>query len=114
MGVINVQGIGAVQIEGDTPNEAEIESFQRFASVRKEGELLDGPAGEAADSFIKSPSFGRIVTEVGLAIGGSVLTGGLALPALGARVGLLARPFLTQLAKSSAGAAAGAFIALRQ
>ena len=107
MGVVNIQGIGAVQIAGDTPNESELEAFQKFIAVRKEDELLDPEADAQADSFLKSPSFGRILTEVGFAIGGSILTGGLALPALGARVGLLARPFLKQLAKASAGSAAG-------
>jgi hypothetical protein len=57
--------------------------------------------------FLGSPSFKRLLLEAGLAIGGTVLSGGLALPATAARVGFLARPFLMQLAKSSFGSAAG-------
>lgn len=107
MGKVNIQGLGTVNIEGDKPNEQEIEVFKRMLAVKESGKLVDAPAEEVTESFLTSPKFGRILTEVGLAIGGSIATGGLALPGLALRAGMLARPFLTQLAKSSIGAGVG-------
>jgi predicted nucleic-acid-binding protein len=101
MGIINVEGIGAVQIQGDTPTpEEEKTIMDHFASKSKD----DAPG---VTKFLGSPEFARIVLETGLGIGGSLLTGGAALPATVARVGFLARPFFTQLMKSAAGSAAG-------
>ena len=107
MGRVNIVGLGTVDIEGDTPNEQEIEVFKRMAAVKGANKITDGPAEQVTESFFQSPSFGRILTEAGLAIAGSVATGGLALPGLALRAGMLARPFLTQLAKSSIGAGVG-------
>jgi hypothetical protein len=107
MGRVNIIGLGQVDIEGDTPNEQEIEVFKRMAAVKGAEKLENGPAEEATDSFLTSPKMGRILTEVGLSIAGSVATGGLALPGLALRAGMLARPFLVGLAKASAGSAAG-------
>ena len=107
MGRVNIVGLGTVDIEGDTPNEQEIEVFKRMAAVKGADKITDGPAEEVTESFFQSPTFGRILTEAGLAIGGSIATGGLALPGLALRAGMLARPFLTQLAKSSIGAGVG-------
>jgi len=107
MGRVNIQGLGVVNIEGDKPNEQELEVFKRMLSVKESGKLVDAPAEEVTESFMTGPKFGRILTEVGLAIGGSIATGGLALPGLALRAGMLARPFLTQLAKSSIGAGVG-------
>ena len=107
MGKVNIQGLGTVNIEGDKPNEQEIEVFKRMLAVKESGKLVDAPAEEVTENFLTSPKFGRILTEVGLAIGGSIATGGLALPGLALRAGMLARPFLTQLAKSSIGAGVG-------
>lgn len=101
MGIINVEGLGAVQIQGDTPTpEEEKIIMDHFASKSKD----DAPS---VTKFLTSPEFARIALETGLGIGGSLLTGGAALPATVARVGFLARPFLTQLMKSAAGSAAG-------
>ena len=107
MGRVNIQGLGVVDIEGDTPNEQEIKVFQRMVEAKGASQLTDGAAEEVTDSFMSSPTFGRILTEAGLAIAGSIATGGLALPGLALRAGMLARPFLTQLAKSSIGAGVG-------
>ena len=79
MGRVNIIGLGQVDIEGDTPNEQEIEVFKRMAAVKGAEKLENGPAEEATDSFLTSPKMGRILTEVGLSIAGSVATGGLAL-----------------------------------
>jgi|TARA_R110000796_G_scaffold65980_1_gene152159 hypothetical protein len=107
MGKVNIIGLGQVDIEGDTPNEQEIEVFKRMAAIKGAEKLENGPAEEATDNFLTSPKMGRILTEVGLSIAGSVATGGLALPGLALRAGMLARPFLVGLAKASAGSAAG-------
>jgi len=107
MGRVNIVGLGTVDIEGSTPNEKEIEVFKRMAAIKGADKITTGPAEEVTESFFQSPSFGRILTEAGLAIAGSVATGGLALPGLALRAGMLARPFLTQLAKSSIGAGVG-------
>lgn len=80
MGRVNIVGLGTVDIEGDTPNEQEIEVFKRMAAVKGADKITDGPAEEVTESFFTSPTFGRILTEAGLAIGGSIATGGLALP----------------------------------
>jgi len=104
MGVINIEGIGPIQIQGDTPTEQESKAIGELV---KNTPKTDVKTVEETDSFLGSPSFKRLVLEAGLAIGGSVLSGGLALPAMAARVGFLARPFLMQLAKSSAGSAVG-------
>ena len=107
MGRVNIQGLGVVDIEGDKPNEQELEVFKRMLSVKDSQKITEGPAEEVTESYFKSPKFGRLLTEAGLAIAGSVATGGLALPGLALRAGMLARPFLTQLAKSSIGAGVG-------
>ena len=104
MGIINVEGLGEVQITGDKPNEEEqkiiLETLEKMPASDKD-------INDKTDSFVKSNAFGRLAIEVGLGIGGSLLTGGAALPALALRAGFIARPFLAQLAKSSLGAAAG-------
>jgi predicted hydrocarbon binding protein len=107
MGKVNIQGLGTVNIEGDKPNEKEIEVFKRMLAVKDSQNLTEGPAEEVTENFLTSPKFGRILTEAGLAIAGSIATGGLALPGLALRGTMLARPFLTQLAKSSIGAGVG-------
>jgi len=107
MGRVNITGLGVVDIEGDTPNEEEIAVFQRMIEAKGTAQIVDGPAEEITQSFMSSPAFGRLLTEAGLAIAGTIATGGLALPGIALRAGMLARPFLTQLAKSSVGAGIG-------
>ena len=107
MGRANIKGLGVVEIEGNTPNEEEIAVFQRMIEAKGAAQVTDAPAEELTESFMSSPAFGRLLTEAGLAIAGSIATGGLALPGLAIRAGMLARPFLTQLAKSSIGAGVG-------
>ena len=104
MGVINIEGIGPVEIKGDAPTEQE---SLAIGELVKNTPKSDEQTVAETDSFLGSPSFKRLLLEAGLAIGGTVLSGGLALPATAARVGFLARPFLMQLAKSSAGSAVG-------
>jgi len=106
MGEIFVEGLGTVQIEGSEPTEAESKAIsQGYEQYKEQLSLPD--AEKTADAFLSGPSIGRFVTEVGLSIAGSVLTGGLALPGLALRAGMLARPFLTKLATSSLASGAG-------
>ena len=108
MGRVNIQGLGVVDIEGNAPNEQELEVFKRALELKKVDQLTDKPAEELTESYISSPAFKRLLVEAGLAIGGTIATGGLALPGiLAVRGTMLARPFLTQLAKSSLGAGVG-------
>ena len=107
MGQINVEGVGIVDIKGDTPTYSEMQEIQNTAESLKADNLVTGEAENETENFFKTPAFGRLVLEAGLSIGGAVATGGLALPAIAARAGFLARPFLTQLAKSALGSAAG-------
>lgn len=103
MGIINIEGLGSIKIAGDTPTPEEEKSIiKALDKIPASSAEIDLKASE----FTKSPSFARLGLEIGLGIAGSVFTGGLALPTL-ARAGMLARPFLTQLAKSSAGSAVG-------
>ena len=106
MGQIFVEGLGTVEIQGDTPNENESKQIGLALDQIKENKFQ--PESEkVADSFLNGPTVGRIALELGLSIAGTVATGGLALPALVARAGFLARPTLVALAKSSFGSAVG-------
>ena len=75
MGIINVEGLGEVQITGDKPNEEEqkiiLETLEKMPASDKD-------INDKTDSFVKSNAFGRLAIEVGLGIGGSLLTGGAA------------------------------------
>lgn len=104
MGVINVEGLGAIEIKGDQPTQEEL---QVISEQVRDLPKSDSFAAQETDNFLSSPSFGRIVLEVGLGVAGSLLTGGAALPALAARASMLSRPFLMQLAKSSLGSGVG-------
>ena len=106
MGQIFVEGLGTVEIQGDTPSENETKQIGLALDQIKENKFQ--PESEKiADSFLNGPTVGRIALELGLSIAGTVATGGLALPALVARAGFLARPTLMALAKSSLGSGVG-------
>ena len=133
MAIINIEGLGEVEIQGDTPTPEESRIILKAVETKKQEkmaqdlpslgetyvtdkELSSGLTSEeiaaqdqALGEYLKSPEFFRLVAEIGGATAGSILTGGLALPAaaVAARAGMLARPFLAKLAQSSAGAAAG-------
>ena len=106
MGEIFVEGLGNVQIQGDEPTEAESKAISQGFEQYKD-QLATPNAEKTADSAFTGPKIARFVAEVGLSIAGSFLTGGLALPGLALRTSMLARPFLTQLAKSSLASGAG-------
>ena len=55
MGRVNIQGLGVVDIEGDTPNEQEIKVFQRMVEAKGASQLTDGAAEEVTDSFHEFP-----------------------------------------------------------
>jgi hypothetical protein len=115
MGKINVEGLGVVEIEGDTPTleEQQVikENYNRItteeaAAKRVNNDIQPWTSGQAA----------RFAIEAGLAVGASIATGGLALPAIAARAGMLGAEFAGQLAISSlaAGAASGAGAVIAQ
>ena len=133
MAIINIEGLGEVEIQGDTPTPEESRIILKAVEAKKQEKIAqDIPSlgetyvtdtqlssgltpeevaaqDQALANYLKSPEFGRLVLEIGGATIGSIATGGLALPAaaVAARAGMLARPFLSKLAQSSAGAAAG-------
>jgi hypothetical protein len=106
MGKINVEGLGVVEIEGDIPTleeqQAIKENYNRITTEQS--------AAKRVDSVIEPWTTGqvtRFALEAGFGIGASILTGGLALPALAARGGMLALPFARQLGISTLASAAG-------
>ena len=111
MGIINVEGLGAVQIEGDVPTYEEQEIIKQNFTKIQEDQSSGKRAEDASNSFFTPQNIARFGLELGFGVAGAlaaVPTGGLSLTALAAlRGGMLARPFITQLAKSSFGAAAG-------
>ncbi len=126
MGIINIEGLGDIEIQGDTPTPEESRLILKAAEVKKQEKIAqDLPStqetfvtekdltGEFTESdkaignFLTSPEFGRLVLEIGGAIGGAALTGGLGTPVALARIGMISKPFLKQLLKSSLGAGAG-------
>jgi hypothetical protein len=107
MGQIFVEGLGSVEIQGDTPNENETKQIGLALDQIKENRFQ--PESEkVADSFLTGPGIARLGLEIAGSIVGTVATGGLALPAIIARGGFLARSTLAALAKSSLGSGAGA------
>lgn len=106
MGQIFVEGLGTVEIQGDTPNENESKQIGLALDQIKENRFQPD-SEKVADSFLSGPNIARLGLELGLSIAGTVATGGLALPAIALRGGMLARPFLTKLAQSSLGSAVG-------
>ena len=109
MGQINIQGLGSIQIEGATPTDLEKREIEKFVKENPQALNSDQYLEGETDKLIKGPSWGRLALEIGGSIVGSVMTGGLGLPLMAARMAMLTRPFLTALAKSSAGSGAGAF-----
>ena len=130
MGIINIQGLGDVEIQGETPTPEESRLILKAVEVKKQEkiaqdlpstqetfvtdrELTGEMVGKGSDvdkaigDFLTSPEFGRLVLEIGGAIGGAALTGGLGTPVALARIGMISKPFLKQLLKSSLGAGAG-------
>ena len=106
MGQIFVEGLGTVEIQGNTPNENETKQIGLALDQIKENRFQP-EAEKVADTFLSGPTIGRIGLELALSIAGTVATGGLGLPALVARGGFLARSTLAALAKSSLGSGAG-------
>lgn len=121
MGIINIEGLGDIQIQGDTPTQEESRIILKAAQAKSEQKAAleripsvsdtdvpeDTGAAERMKEYVSSPEFQRAALEIGGGVAGSIATGGLGLPVLAARVGMRALPFLTQLAKSAGGAALG-------
>ncbi len=107
MGQINVKGLGIVNIEGETPSEKEAAKIKEAVDSINTNLVGDAVADEATQEYMESPSFGRILTEAGLSIVGSLGTGAKYLPGIARTVGMLSEPFIKRLLKTSVGAAAG-------
>lgn len=107
MGKINVQGLGIVEIEGDTPNTEESKKISEALKSLNTEVSSDIVADKAAQEYADGPNFGRILTEVGGSIAGSIAAGGFTLPGIARMVGMRSLPFLKALAKASAGSGAG-------
>jgi hypothetical protein len=107
MGKINVQGLGIVEIEGDTPTTQESNEISKALQTLMTDQVSDSVADKAATEYADGPNFGRIATEVAGSIAGSIAAGGFTLPGIVRLVGMRSLPFLKALAKASAGSAAG-------
>jgi hypothetical protein len=122
MGIINIEGLGDVQIQGDTPTQEESRIILKAAQTKSEQKAAlertpsisdtdvpeDTGAAERIKEYVSSPEFYRAALEIAGGVGGSIATGGLGLPVLAAtKLGMRSLPFLIQLAKSTGGAALG-------
>jgi hypothetical protein len=122
MGIINIEGLGDIQIQGDTPTPEESRIILKAAQTKSEQKAAlertpsvsdtdvpeDTGAAERIKEYISSPDFQRAALEIAGGVGGSLATGGLGLPVLAAtKLGMRSLPFLIQLAKSTGGAALG-------
>jgi hypothetical protein len=128
MGQIVVEGT-TFNIKGDQPTEAEnkvisdylIKDVKQTEDKSGKNQAVDdietvlqkgiSTQDEDTDSYLQSPAFGRLVTEVLLSIGGSVAAayvpgGQVALPLMLARVAKYSRPLITA-AKTAIGAGIG-------
>jgi hypothetical protein len=122
MGIINIEGLGDIQIQGDTPTPEESRIILKAAQTKSEQKAAlertpsvsdtdvpeDTGAAERIKEYVSSPEFQRAALEIAGGVGGSIATGGLGLPVLAAtKLGMRSLPFLIQLAKSTGGAALG-------
>ena len=74
MGQINVKGLGVVTIAGDEPTAEETIKIKETLVEKQTNALSEGSAAKETDGFLGGMSWGRLVAEAGLAIGGSVLS----------------------------------------
>ena len=107
MGKINVKGLGVVEIEGDKPTQQEANDIKKALTTLNVEGISNAVGDEEAQKYSEGPSFGRILTEVGGSILGSIAGGGFTLPGLARQVGMRSMPFLKALAKASAASGAG-------
>jgi hypothetical protein len=107
MGKINVKGLGVVEIQGDTPTSKEATDIKKALTTLNVEGVGNSLGDLEAQQYADGPNFGRILTEVGGSIIGSIATGGFTLPGIVRNVGMRSMPFLRALAKASAGSAAG-------
>tara|TARA_B100000085_G_scaffold37949_1_gene31071 strand:- start:6 stop:2402 length:2397 start_codon:yes stop_codon:yes gene_type:complete len=107
MGQINVKGLGVVNIEGETPTAEESKKIGEALSEINSNLVGDAVSDEATEKYTNDPSFARILTEAGLSVVGALGTGASRLPGIAGKIGMLSKPFIKALLKTSAGAAAG-------
>jgi len=108
MGVINIEGLGSISIKGETPTP---EEEKQILNILSNLPASDSEIDAKAEKFVKSRPFVRGAIEIIGSVGGAALAvpfaGPLSLPIIAARSGMLALPFLKQLAKSTFGASLG-------
>ena len=127
MGVINIEGLGPVNIKGEQPTPEESRVILKAAETKRQESMsnsLPSATGEVlptsenitksitdpeteVSKFLSSPEFKRLLIEVGAGTALATATGGWTAPATVARVAMLSRPFLTSLAARSAAAGVG-------
>ncbi len=107
MGKINVRGLGVVEIEGDKPTQQEADDIKKALTTLNVDGISNAVGDEEAQKYSEGSSFGRILTEVGGSILGSIAGGGFTLPGLVRQVGMRSMPFIKALAKASAASGAG-------
>ena len=107
MGKINVKGLGVVEIEGDKPTQQEANDIKKALTTLNVDGISNAVGDEEAQKYSEGSSFGRILTEVGGSILGSIAGGGFTLPGLVRQVGMRSMPFIKALAKASAASGAG-------
>ena len=74
MGQINVEGVGVVDIKGDTPTFSEMADIKSRAEALKADNILTDEGDKEAQNFFTSPAFGRLVLEAGVSLGSNILT----------------------------------------
>ena len=88
LGNINVKGLGVVEIEGDKPTQQEADDIKKALTVLNVDGISNAVGDEEAQKYSEGSSFGRILTEVGGSILGSIAGGGFTLPGLVRQVGM--------------------------
>jgi len=101
MGKINVKGLGVVEIEGDKPTQQEADDIKKALTTLNVDGISNAVGDEEAQKYSEGSSFGRILTEVGGSILGSIAGGGFTLPGLVRQVGMRSMPFIKALAITS-------------
>jgi len=104
MGEVYIKDYGRFKIQGDKITKEELSEIKNYVAS---DEYKNTQAEKNTDEHLNGTSWGRLAAEVGLSLAGVGLSGGFALPLVAARMGMLSRPFLLQLAKSSAGSGIG-------
>ena len=66
MGQINVEGVGIVDIKGDTPTFSEMQEIQNTAKELRSQNIVEGEAENETENFFKTALQSPRITQVGL------------------------------------------------